>query len=119
MWDCALHLAMAYLYEQANFVAVHLVLHAETGEVMQRLEYGPWGEVLEDTNPGFVALRLRGGAVRAGGGPGALWRAGVLPEPGPLAVERPDPLRRRRHEPLRLLRQRPGELRGPDGVDPD
>ncbi len=41
--------------------SVRLVVNADTGVVAQRLEYGPWGEVLEDTNPGFQPFGFAGG----------------------------------------------------------
>ncbi len=41
--------------------SVRLVVDASTGAVAQRLSYGPWGEVLEDTNPGFQPFGYAGG----------------------------------------------------------
>lgn len=41
--------------------SVRLVIQMSTGEVVQRLDYGPWGEVLEDTNPGFQPFGFAGG----------------------------------------------------------
>ncbi len=41
--------------------SVRLVVDASTGTVVQRLSYGPWGEVLEDTNPGFQPFGYAGG----------------------------------------------------------
>lgn len=41
--------------------SVRLVVDASTGFVAQRLSYGPWGTVLEDTNPGFQPLGYAGG----------------------------------------------------------
>ncbi len=41
--------------------SVRLVVDANTGSVVQRLSYGPWGEVLEDTNPGFQPFGYAGG----------------------------------------------------------
>lgn len=41
--------------------SVRLVVDANTGAVAQRLSYGPWGEVLEDTNPGFQPFGYAGG----------------------------------------------------------
>ncbi len=41
--------------------SVRLVVDASTGTVVQRLSYGPWGNVLEDTNPGFQPFGYAGG----------------------------------------------------------
>jgi RHS repeat-associated protein len=41
--------------------SVRLVVNAATGEVAQRLDHGPWGEVLLDTNPGFQPFGFAGG----------------------------------------------------------
>ena len=41
--------------------SVRLVVDAATGTVAQRLSYGPFGEVLEDTSPGFQPFGYAGG----------------------------------------------------------
>ncbi len=41
--------------------SVRLVVDASTGAVAQRLSYSPWGEIVEDTNPGFQPLGYAGG----------------------------------------------------------
>ncbi len=41
--------------------SVRLVVDSSTGAVAQRLSYSPWGEVLEDTNPGFQPFGFAGG----------------------------------------------------------
>src|SRR5690606_29600614 len=41
--------------------SVRLVVDADTGEVLQELRYGPFGEVLVDTNPGFQPFGFAGG----------------------------------------------------------
>jgi RHS repeat-associated protein len=41
--------------------SVRLVVNATTGAVAQRLEYDAWGNVLEDTNPGFQSFGYAGG----------------------------------------------------------
>jgi RHS repeat-associated protein len=38
-----------------------LLVDVESGEVAQRLVYSPWGEVLEDSNPGFQPFGFTGG----------------------------------------------------------
>jgi uncharacterized protein RhaS with RHS repeats len=38
-----------------------LVVDAETGAVVQRLDFGAFGEVLRDTNPGFQPFGYAGG----------------------------------------------------------
>ena len=40
---------------------VRLVVNATTGDIAQRLDYGPWGEVVTDTNPGFQPFGYAGG----------------------------------------------------------
>jgi RHS repeat-associated protein len=41
--------------------SVRLVVDATTGVIAQRLDYGPFGEVLLDTNPGFQPFAYAGG----------------------------------------------------------
>lgn len=41
--------------------SVRLVIRATTGEIVQRMDYGPFGEVLSDTNPGFQPFGYCGG----------------------------------------------------------
>nr|WP_301288388.1 RHS repeat-associated core domain-containing protein [Natronospira proteinivora] len=41
--------------------SVRLVIHADTGEIAQRLDYDAFGRVLEDTNPGFQPFGFAGG----------------------------------------------------------
>jgi RHS repeat-associated protein/uncharacterized repeat protein (TIGR01451 family) len=41
--------------------SVRLVVDASTGAVVQALEYGPFGEVLADSNPGFQPFGFAGG----------------------------------------------------------
>lgn len=41
--------------------SVRLVVNTSTGNVVQSLTYGPWGEVLQDTNPGFQPFGYAGG----------------------------------------------------------
>ena len=42
VWGCALHLAMAYCYEQANFIAVHLMLQASFATRFGMYIKRPW-----------------------------------------------------------------------------
>ena len=41
--------------------SVRLVVNASTGEVAQRLDYDAWGNVTNDTNPGFQPFGYAGG----------------------------------------------------------
>ena len=41
--------------------SVRLVINTETGAVVQRMEYGPFGQVTTDTNPGFQPFGFAGG----------------------------------------------------------
>ncbi len=45
--------------------SVRLVANSATGEIIQRLDYGPFGEVLADTNPGFQPFGFAGGLYDA------------------------------------------------------
>jgi len=40
-----------------------LVVNAETGEIRQQIRYGPLGEIVEDTSPGFQPFGSQGGVV--------------------------------------------------------
>jgi RHS repeat-associated protein len=50
-----------YRLVKDHLSSVRLVVNAATGEVAQRLDFGPWGEVLLDTNPGFQPFGFAGG----------------------------------------------------------
>ena len=41
--------------------SVRMVVNAANGSVAQRMDYGPWGEVVLDTNPGFQPFGYAGG----------------------------------------------------------
>lgn len=41
--------------------SVRLVVNTSTGEVVQRLDYDPWGKVERNTNPGFQPFGFAGG----------------------------------------------------------
>jgi RHS repeat-associated protein len=41
--------------------SVRLVVNTADGSVAQALEYGPWGELLSDSNPGFQPFAFAGG----------------------------------------------------------
>nr|WP_301288389.1 RHS repeat-associated core domain-containing protein [Natronospira proteinivora] len=41
--------------------SVRLVVHADSGEIVQRLDYDEFGRVLEDSNPGFQPFGFAGG----------------------------------------------------------
>uniref|UniRef100_UPI003EBB1330 RHS repeat-associated core domain-containing protein n=1 Tax=Arhodomonas sp. AD133 TaxID=3415009 RepID=UPI003EBB1330 len=41
--------------------SVRLVVNTDTGDIAQRLDYGPFGQVTEDTNPGFQPFGFAGG----------------------------------------------------------
>ncbi|MCZ7591295.1 MAG: RHS repeat-associated core domain-containing protein [Kiritimatiellae bacterium] len=41
--------------------SVRLVIEVDSGEVVQRLDYDEWGNVLQDTNPGFQPFGFAGG----------------------------------------------------------
>ncbi|MFY0575509.1 RHS repeat domain-containing protein [Cystobacter fuscus] len=48
--------------------SIRLVVNASTGVVAQSLEYGPFGEVLSDSNPGFQPFAFAGGLYDAHSG---------------------------------------------------
>ena len=41
--------------------SVRLVVNTETGEEMQRIDYDEWGQITQDTNPGFQPFGFAGG----------------------------------------------------------
>jgi RHS repeat-associated protein len=41
--------------------SVRLVVNADTGEIVQRMDYSPFGRVITDTNPGFQPFGYAGG----------------------------------------------------------
>lgn len=45
--------------------SVRLVVHATTGQVMQRIDYDEWGRVVADSNPGFQPFGFAGGLYDA------------------------------------------------------
>ena len=50
-----------YAFVVDDLGSVQLVVNVETGQVSQRIEYGPFGEVITDTNPGFQPFGYAGG----------------------------------------------------------
>jgi len=45
--------------------SVRLVVNAQTGEIVQRMDYDEWGRVTQDTNPGFQPFGFAGGLYDA------------------------------------------------------
>ena len=54
-----------YAFVHAPDGSVRAVIEAQTGAVMQHIEYGPFGRVLSDTNPGFQPFGFAGGLYDA------------------------------------------------------
>ncbi len=52
-----------YVYDIRG--SVRLVVNASTGVIAQQLDYGPWGEVLDDSAPGFQPFGYAGGEYDA------------------------------------------------------
>lgn len=52
---------VAYRILSDNLGSPIVVVNTETGEIAQELEYDVWGNVLEDTNPGFQPFGFAGG----------------------------------------------------------
>jgi RHS repeat-associated protein len=50
-----------YRFITDHLGSVRLVVNAETGQVVQRMDYDAFGRVLEDTNPGFQPFGFAGG----------------------------------------------------------
>jgi len=50
-----------YRFVTDHLGSVRLVVNLDTGAIEQRLDYGPWGEVTLDTNPGFQPFGYAGG----------------------------------------------------------
>ena len=45
--------------------SVRLVVNAQTGVIVQRMDYDEWGRVIQDTNPGFQPFGFAGGMYDA------------------------------------------------------
>jgi len=45
--------------------SVRLVVNAQTGMIVQRMDYDEWGRVIQDTNPGFQPFGFAGGMYDA------------------------------------------------------
>ena len=60
-YDAGVSAGRLYRLETDHLGSVRLVVDAATGEVVQRLEYDPWGRVEEDTSPGFQPFGFAGG----------------------------------------------------------
>jgi RHS repeat-associated protein len=52
---------VTYRYVHDSLGSVRLVVNAETGEVVQRLDYDSWGVVTADTSPGLQPFGYAGG----------------------------------------------------------
>jgi RHS repeat-associated protein len=59
--DYMLKNGIAYRILSDHLGSPRLVVNTETGEVEQRLEYDTWGNVTQDTNPGFQPFGFAGG----------------------------------------------------------
>ena len=57
--------------------SVRLVVNIATGAIAQRMAYDEYGNVVEDTNPGFQPFGYAGWHLRPRYGPGSLWGAGL------------------------------------------
>ena len=53
---------------------VRLVVNAETGQVVQRMDYDAFGRVLNDSNPGFQPFGFAGGLYDDDTGLVRFWR---------------------------------------------
>jgi hypothetical protein len=62
--------------------SVRLVVNAATGAVAQRIDYGPFGEVIADTAPGFQPFGFAGGLYDPDTGLVRLGRATMAPPIG-------------------------------------
>ena len=56
-----IHNEKTYRIVSDHLGSVRLVIDTSTGEVVQRLEYSPFGKVVTDTNPGFQPFGFAGG----------------------------------------------------------
>lgn len=50
-----------YLLGKDHRGSITMVVDSETGEIKQKIRYADWGEILEDTNPGFQPFGYAGG----------------------------------------------------------
>jgi RHS repeat-associated protein len=59
--DYMLHGGTPYRVITDQLGSLRLVINAATGEVMQRMRHDSWGNVLEDSSPGFTPFGFAGG----------------------------------------------------------
>jgi RHS repeat-associated protein len=59
--DYIIREGIAYRIISDHLGSPRLVVNVETGEVSQRMDYDTWGNVLQDTNPGFQPFGFAGG----------------------------------------------------------
>lgn len=63
--DFILRSGKPYRVVKDHLGSVRLVVNAETGDVVQQLDYDEFGQVLQDTNPGFQPFGFAGGLYDA------------------------------------------------------
>ncbi|HVW25527.1 MAG TPA: RHS repeat-associated core domain-containing protein [Polyangiaceae bacterium] len=63
--DFILRSGKPYRVVKDHLGSVRLVVNAETGEIAQQLDYDEFGQVLQDTNPGFQPFGFAGGLYDA------------------------------------------------------
>ena len=70
--------------------SVRLVVHVATGDIVQRLDYDSYGNVILDTNPGFQPFGFAGGLYRPRHPTRAVRDAGLRSGDRPMDSQRPD-----------------------------
>jgi RHS repeat-associated protein len=53
--------AVIYRVIRDHLGSIRIVMNSQTGEIVQRIEYDEWGDVIYDSNPGFQPFGYAGG----------------------------------------------------------
>ncbi len=93
--------------------SVRLVVSVETGEIVQRLDYDTWGNVLLDTNPGFQPFGCPRRPLRSRHRPHPFRCQRLRSSNRPLDSPRSNRTCQPRHQPLHLRLQRSGQQHRP------
>ncbi len=82
--------------------SVRLVVDATTGAIAQRMDYDEFGNVTQDTSPGFQPFGFAGGLYDADAGLVRFWCAGLRSRGGAVDGEGSDSIRGRGSESVRV-----------------
>jgi len=59
--DYMIYQGKKYFFVKDHRGSVNMVVDVDSGEVKQKISYTEWGEIIEDTNPGFQPFGFAGG----------------------------------------------------------